>query len=124
VRDTAPVDTEDGLTADDLDEIAARVERATPGPWHWITGDHDDYQVFGDGELTANTYDPTRGSPLLDKHIHVPLLTVWDNDGNSSNGAGGHEDAEFVAAARADVPALLVEVRRLRSLLEHLRTPG
>ena len=114
---------QEGLTDDELRRIAQRAARATPGPWYWITKDHDEYHVFGDGELSENRFDRSGRSPMLDKYVAVPLLTVWDNDGESSNDAGCFEDADFVTAARSDVPALLAEVHRLRAVVARLMPP-
>lgn len=77
----------------DLDAIEARASAASPGPWqrgNRIGGpatELDDAQVYG------------------------PEMTIYDEGGH------GWEDAEFIAHARTDVPALVAEVRRLRKWL-------
>ena len=83
---------------DRLDEIRARTEAATPGPWRAYgntveqekTGCH---QVVGT-EFTGWGY------------MAHERLTTKD------------EDATFIANARNDIPYLLAEIERLRSALE------
>ncbi|MFC8983896.1 hypothetical protein [Streptomyces sp. NPDC057115] len=75
-----------------LAEIAARAKKATPGPWITEERDHD-MHVGGvpDGP-------------------HIALL-------GRASWPGVPADAEFIAHAREDVPALLVEVQRLKTEL-------
>jgi len=75
------------LTAQQLDEIQARADAATPGPWHLTDAD-------------------TIVAPLTADEI----ADVWEPTQASRNG-------EFIENARTDVPALLNEVRRLRAEL-------
>lgn len=75
-----------------LDEIQARADAATEGPWTWAahtTADGDEWAVFdgGDSALAANR-------------------------------DGWAPDAAFIAAARTDVPRL---VAALRAVLEEHR---
>lgn len=71
----------------DLDAIEAREKAASPGPW-LVSGWQDpDEFWFGDGYY--------EGGPAV-------------------LGSNGEADAEFIGHARADVPALVAEVRRLR----------
>jgi hypothetical protein len=78
------------MTDDDLREIAARCDQATPGPWRsWIEG-----------------RDHTSGSSMISTagdDIEMVGATPADQD--------------FMASARQDVPRLLAEVARLRTLL-------
>jgi len=97
------------MTDEELQAIRARVEAATPGPWK-VEGRHpsyspDRFQV--DGIVTAYD-DPERADfprPIqiveTDSGCYPPYLA----------------DAEFIAQARTDVPALLAEVERLRAEL-------
>ena len=77
---------------DRLDEIRARAEAATPGPW---------------GQGNINSGD---GISLLDVYSehagYVKVASVWDS-----------EDRDFIAHAREDIPYLLAEVERLRAAL-------
>lgn len=79
------------LSVERLDAIAARAEAATAGPWCT-----DSWEIYQGAE-------------------YEPGLSLWV--GETCRGTSSPEqdcaDAEFVAAARADVPALVAEVRRL-----------
>ena len=74
-----------------LDEIKARADVATPGPWSAKEGFTSDpmIEVYGQTVLIAPDLD---GDPIQPE--------VW-------------ADAEFIAAAREDVPWLVSEVERL-----------
>lgn len=84
------------MTQEQLDEIQERVNDATSGPWDcYGNGAHE---VFDAGE-----YDDGDPGELV-----APVVTKLD-------------DAEFIAHARTDVPALLAEVERLRADNTRLR---
>lgn len=70
-----------------LDEIEARANAATPGPWT-VSEDYSDV-VGPEGDQLASYWNPTS---------------------ETRNG-------EFIAHARTDVPALVAEIRRLRAEL-------
>lgn len=71
-----------------LEQIKARAEAATPGPWDCY-GDGE-YEVFDAGEYRDG--DPGE--------VVAPVVTKLNN-------------AEFIAHARMDIPALLNEIDRL-----------
>lgn len=82
-------------TALDLDAIEARADAASEGRWYVYTG---------------TTHDPAYGltcgigsteAPAEEAILEDPFLSA--------------ADAEFIAQARTDVPALVAEVRRLRN---------
>lgn len=84
----------DVLTDERLAEIDARAEAATPGPWTtyewgWMGADE------GGAGVCLDTEDLRAIARTID--------------------AGTLGDAAFIAHARADVPALVAEVRRLRA---------
>ncbi|MFH9072716.1 hypothetical protein [Streptomyces alboflavus] len=89
----------DPLTAEQLDQIEARANAATPGPWCT-----DAWEIYQGTE-------------------YQPGISLWI--GETCRGTSSPEqdraDAAFVAAARTDVPALLTEVRRLHAALEEIR---
>lgn len=76
------------MTDEQLAEIRLRCEAATEGPWHTDCGD-------------VWAYD--------EKSEELVIATI--------DGAFGNDDADlaFIAHARADIPALLAEVERLRN---------
>ena len=81
----------------DLDAIEVRSALATAGPWHTP---HED----GYGCVYIGNYGWVAG----DSRGNGPSYDVDDEQ--------GHADAEFIAHAREDVPALVAEVRRLRAV--------
>lgn len=77
------------MTEEELEEIRARVEAATPPPW----------------TVTHAWREPTKWS--VD-----PVAPMQEDDIFRTK-----EDAEFVAYARDDIPKLLAEVERLQGEL-------
>lgn len=82
----------------DLEAIEARANAASPGPWE----NEKDNRVIRWDEI-----GPHRGEVILETK-HFPASTG--------------RDCEFIAHARQDIPALIAEVRRLRSSNEGLRS--
>ncbi|MEV6737917.1 hypothetical protein AB0N14_13680 [Streptomyces sp. NPDC051104] len=81
-----------------LDAIEARANAATPGPWM-----ADGHEIYGSG------------CGVLDiEQWKAETLRIEDPEGAKA-------DAEFMAHARTDVPALAAEIRRLRAELAELR---
>lgn len=96
-----------GLTDADLDEIEARANAATPGPWDVSDGNEGDWPPRPLWMVTNEAFhNPPADddTPWIAAELHT----------------GVRDDAEFVAAARTDVPRLLAEVRRLRAALASL----
>jgi hypothetical protein len=83
----------------DLDAIRARCEVATDGPW----------TTEGEVARIESGEPGAWGDPVVD--------VVYLGHGASELHLS-EEDAEFIAAARTDVPALIAEVERLRALLD------
>ncbi|GIH17079.1 hypothetical protein [Rugosimonospora africana] len=94
------------MTDDELDEIERRAMLATPGPWEarletrWGTGGASCIDLNPGGDEDAELY-----------FIYDPIPRVSPN-------ADLDADLDFVAHARTDVPHLVAEIRRLRSLVE------
>ena len=87
-----------------LNEIEARANAATEGPWEW------EGEAKAEWELGANSLVPSR-------RPDDPVLYGYGYD------ASGIEvktpaDAEFIAHARTDVPWLLEQVERRDKALE------
>ena len=85
-------------------EIRHRAAAATPGPWH-LEHSPDSY-----GCVTIGDYGWVAPGPA------TPEYDVDSDQGRS--------DAEFIAHAREDLPALLAEVDRLRTELAGRPTEG
>lgn len=97
----------------DLEAIRTRVDAATPGVWSWKGQDvHDPPEM----------YDDERGHLAVGEDFEDWVL--WANGLHTDGFLNCSDaDAEFIAHARTDVPALLVEVVRLTEENETLRGP-
>ncbi|MFM9635916.1 hypothetical protein [Streptomyces turgidiscabies] len=105
---TAPATQRDGATAADtvgplnderLADIEARANAATPGPW---TSWADTYpHVVTQGSADIHPFD---AEGIVSTNLAVNVAA----------------DAEFVAHARTDVPAMAAEIRRLRRQRKYL----
>jgi hypothetical protein len=87
----------DGLSDEDLDQIAARCDAASPAPWRAFYGPGiggDDFIAVSDSDDEPDMYIKRDRQPA------------------------GVADLEFIANVRQDLPRLIAEIRRLRS--EHL----
>lgn len=80
--------------SDRLDEIEARANAATEGPWEW------DRHVRGNGHVVI-------GDGL--RRAHLP-----------EDVAGDAENAEFIAYARTDVPRLVAALRAVLDVCDGL----
>jgi len=88
----------------DLEAIKAREKKATPGPWH------QRIHIVWDADPVEDSLD---AGQICKCHYREDM-----------NGLGVHDDihnAEFIAHAREDIPALVREVERLRKELENRR---
>jgi hypothetical protein len=86
-----------------LAEIEARANAATPGPW-----DARDHPDLGHRDVRAV------GIGMAGDHRHK-VADCWPASWTSAEQA--RANADFVAAARADVPDLAAEVRRLQTTI-------
>jgi hypothetical protein len=96
----------------DLDAIEQRTNAATPGPWQW----HISRRTL-DYRLQTAGWDVVMGFARWGRNSAQPEFNI---DGLLHHGADldqPHPDAEFIAAARTDVPALVAAVRRLTAEL-------
>lgn len=82
-----------------LDEVAARADVATGGPW---AGPHDEFGCVRMGEYGWVAAGPSGSSP------------EYDVDSEQ-----GKKDAEFIAHARADLPQAIAA---LRAVLDEVAT--
>lgn len=115
-------------TDDELQQIRARAEAATPGPWVMVHGD-DEYSMnlyCVAPKSIAHRVD-TEEVIALDGVICGTLVQVPKTIGHNHNelnetvGPKWEENAEFIAHARTDIPALLDEVERLRKMVADLQ---
>jgi hypothetical protein len=88
-----------------LDEIEARANAATPGPWG--------FSRYEQRYLLDETTDVVGEVAPGETGAAITVFAV---------ASGALEDAAFIAAARADVPALVARVRELEAECERLKT--
>lgn len=96
-----------------LDEIKARCEKATKGPW----------TALADGNQYLDTkYMPTAKCVASARVLGIQrpwnphaLLSFGFTPGEYETARFAEHDAAFIASAREDVPWLVSEVERLRS---------
>ena len=105
----------------DLDGIADRLRRATPGPW---------YSDLYDDEYAQSMCVVTTQRPNPDRHFSprwpdfptnaVVAATLVSTPGSAFCHASESwdENSEFIAHARTDVEVLLAEVVRLRAIID------
>lgn len=101
------------MTEDELKQIEARCNAATPGPWH--TCDPIWRQANSPGWVLAGDYDPHRGAGV----VSALEIMEWE-DGEDPCYTQSDVDLDFIANARTDIPALIAEVRRLQLENERL----
>jgi len=100
----------------DLDPIRQREQAATEGPWGWFDGSDytdvvADYQSTGPGSYQCRQQV---ARVEADWYFDNPQHEDQDEDDASEQACA---DADFIAHARQDVPALLAEIERLRAQL-------
>jgi hypothetical protein len=84
------------LTDEQLTAMWRRLQSRTPGKWESVVTDHHSW-----------LYDIKCKPKLAYKDMYSICETVGEND------------ADFIANAPADIEALLVEVKRLRQIVEN-----
>lgn len=116
------------MTLEELEAIEARANAATPSPWR--TGVQNNatleqtvanaakHLMLGIGPEVHMVWAPEHPLTVLGPDPEAPLHAV--TTAMAGNGPTSPQNAEFIAHARADVPALVAEVRRLRETLRVL----
>jgi hypothetical protein len=92
----APIQKGENMNEQELQAIEERANKATPGQLEMVIANKD-VRIWRDGCIVAIFPDA------------MPYYTTVNN---------ADADAEFYVAARADVPALIAEVRGLRAKLD------
>jgi hypothetical protein len=111
--------TENPLTDQQLDEIEQRADAATKGPWGFYDGDNY-------ADVAADLTMTGRGSySYREKIARLEDETYWDDSAHEDDDEDRAPEqmaanAAFIAHARADMPVLLAEVRRLRARVAEL----
>ncbi|MEG0470753.1 MAG: hypothetical protein RR588_00305 [Solibacillus sp.] len=84
------------MNAEQLQAIKERVEKATPGPW---------------------AFDKGKKERMDRRPAVIEVFVQEENEWFISGDISDLKDAEFIAHAREDVPALIAEVERLKKAL-------
>ena len=92
------------ITDDELDSMLARAERSFRSPWQSF--------VEGRDHLGGDSFIRTGGLDDASPDMYV-TLSYWDDNPPKPATA---DVLDFIAAARKDIPRLVAEVRRLRSV--------
>ena len=108
------------IRKEELDAIKNRETNATPGPWAFERhGEKPAYYRIGiamdkdcmpcGGEVEIARYDEDQGILIEDM--------LWGGDlCRLEEATVNYRDADFIAHAREDIPRLLAEIERLRTL--------
>lgn len=91
--------TSNAMTEAELEGIRRRLESATPGPWTSMVEGRD--HASGDSFIMVGPPDRRAEDLYLTRGTHPASAA----------------DQDFVAAARQDIPRLLREIQRLKSIL-------
>ena len=97
-----------GGDGDVVDKIQARADKATAGPW--FREYSDVVTARPDPRDVEEGYEDARNSRVVRGAPHLP-----------KKDRQGIADAEFIAHARTDIPALLAMVREQRAAIERVR---
>lgn len=124
-----------------LSAIEKRSKSATPGPWQVIPDSRPDVTTeqmiftksgtggfWDEGQLIKRMHAGMRNDGNLEDFITHPenyvvrlhiceLAKYYDQKSSIANS----DDAEFIAHARTDIPALCAEVRELRKQVRQLK---
>ena len=115
------------MTDAELDAIRARADAATPGPWRYVR-DTDGYRDAGFFVEPAGDIDFDWDDYIVaacDTRTIVEEEGIdWEArglPGNPGFGVMKLNDADFIAHAREDIPALVAEIDRLRAENDQVR---
>ncbi len=110
----------------ELAAISARADQATPGPWfgHATDDEYSSNALYvsprpGSQEHHDNRRGMAEGNPFQADPASVVAITLLQTP-LLCLPKEFEENTEFIAHARADIPRLVAEVRRLRKRLEEL----
>ena len=96
------------MTPEELAEVEERARKATAGPWEAANGRGASCVRTVDRNGRAIYFNVRAGDSA---NVSDETVESW------------HADARFIAHARADVPALCAEVRRLKDAVAEALTP-
>lgn len=91
------------MTDDELKQIEERATRATAGKWTW-----EDEPIMSTYRCRVATVYSGRDGGMHGMNLFGRIEPDWNGTAN----------LDFICHARADVPALIAEIRRLREIEE------
>lgn len=111
----------------ELDEIKARCDKATPGPWEWDVIDAHKCIYLESARWKVMDFTRYGMNGAAPRFLVDGVMERADSLLKSIPGKEHHEgfdnyidhpDAQFIAHARQDIPVLLAEVEQLNSYVE------
>lgn len=112
------------VTDAELSEIEKACAAATPGPWRWEKDQMvSPWQDEADMGLARDRGEEAWSRMEELKKAYGEHPAVWEPIIETDSGCYGPRevDRQFIASTRAWLPALVVEVRRLRGALAEVR---
>lgn len=107
------------MTQEELDNIRRRSDAATPGPWVSEDGGYDVCLGYKPSHIRIGWWSGDNEEDCNADNRRVCELS--DGEYNSyKNKEEMQANAEFIAHAREDVPALLDEIERLKKVSRYL----
>jgi hypothetical protein len=104
----------------DLEAIEARANAASKGPWMWANADQDCWSPCTAGGCPGHDTGIPESLPEVGIVVRDVFEEFAQEDGTYSQWIA---NARFIASARADIPALIAEVRKLRGQLHDAGLP-
>lgn len=104
------------LNPQDLDAIRQRAEKATAGEWRWWD-DYDFREHLGNQDWSTENFQMGRIKLTSGGQQGQSVIYDWAEYADDSGFIIKREDAEFIAHARTDIPALLAHVEELEARL-------
>jgi predicted oxidoreductase len=89
------------LTDEELEQIEARAEAASPGPWECFIEGRD--HTAGDDFIRIGGLNDAQPDMYVQHYLGATSVTV------------PAADLDFIANARQDIPRLIAEIRRFRA---------
>lgn len=109
-------------------EIRERAEAATEGPWDVEDCEGDLSIRAGSARFQWDDHDSFRIGEPPSSYLSTDLIAEWDldswdagTDDETPDDKIRRADAEFIAAARSDIPFLLEQLSKAEQLIDGIR---
>ncbi|WP_304019994.1 hypothetical protein [Desulfovibrio piger] len=107
------------MTQEELEKIRKRSDAATPGPWVSEDGGYDVCLGYKPSHIRIGWWSGDHEEDCNADNRRVCELSDGEHN-NYKNKEEMQANAEFIAHAREDVPALLDEIERLKKVSRYL----